>query len=151
MYRIKRQTVHLWGEPHCVCWDRLEQQHQQQRRRVIRKQKPVGQVLWLGRRCCNQSLRENSGFSFAVSWPDGTVVSLTSDCACCFRITGRLMNRRRLREFTPQSFFCTLSWFFWIFWWTTFTVVRKFPRNRTRNVSASINTWEGNKQTGVLL
>lgn len=39
-----------------------------------------------------------------------------------------------------HSCFCTFSGFSWTFWRTTFNVVRKFPRNRTRNVSANINT-----------
>lgn len=47
-----------------------------------------------------------------------------------------------LHQSYSQSLFCTFSGFFWIFWLTTFNVVRKFPRKRTRNVSASMNTWK---------
>lgn len=45
MYKIKRQTVHLWGEQHFV--SRLTEQQHQHQQRVIRKQKPVRQTLWL--------------------------------------------------------------------------------------------------------
>lgn len=43
MYRVKRQTVRLSGDRPFV-FDRLLQRH---RRQVIRKQKLVGQILWL--------------------------------------------------------------------------------------------------------
>lgn len=49
-----------------------------------------------------------------------------------------------------QSVFCTFSLFFWIFWCTTFNVVRKFPRNKTRNVSASIKTWNKHADTLIM-
>lgn len=78
MYRIKRQIVHLSGECCSVLWLTLQQHGQQ----VIGKQKPVGQILWLDAAA--------PAISFVLSRPDRTVVSLTSDCACCFKITGRL-------------------------------------------------------------
>lgn len=43
-----------------------------------------------------------------------------------------------------QSLLFTLSCLLCTFWWTTFNVVRKLPRNRTRNVRASMNTWNIN-------
>lgn len=39
--------------------------------------------------------------------------------------------------------FLALFLFFWSLVWTTFSVVRKLPRKRTRNVSANMNTWGG--------
>lgn len=46
------------------------------------------------------------------------------------------------QEAVFQFFFCSSSFrlFFCTFWWTTFSVVRKFPKNSTRNVRASMNT-----------
>lgn len=123
--------------PHCV----VGLTAQQHRRRVIRKQKPVGQILWLDAAAVIKAW-EKQPFKLRLLPARSTAVSLSSDCARCFKITGRLKNLRCLAVFLSQSFFCTFSVFVWIFWWTTFNVVRKFPRNRTRNVRASINTWK---------
>lgn len=43
-------------------------------------------------------------------------------------------------QLASHQLFLTFSLFFWSFWWTTFKVVRKFPKNRTRNVKANMNT-----------
>lgn len=76
------------------------------------------------------------GSALVSSWLDPTSYRVHG----ASKFTGRL--ERLLKSFPPpQSFFCSFSWFFWNFWWTTFKVVREFPRNRTRNVSASMNTW----------
>lgn len=79
--------------------------------------------------------RGNSAVSLVFSWLPA-LASHPSECvhsdllAFCSKSVSLLV----------QSFFCIFSWFFWNFWWTTFKVVRKFPRNKTRNVSASMKT-----------
>ncbi len=45
-------------------------------------------------------------------------------------------------QLPSHQLFLTFSLFFWNFWWTTFKVVRKFPKNRTKNVKANMNTWK---------
>lgn len=94
-------------------------------------------VAWHG---CRKGRRGKRAFWSLV--PPGsrwTAVSHSSECvrACVQNYWPRCSKSLSL---LLQSFFCTFSWFFWNFWWTTFKVVRKFPRNKTRNVRASMKT-----------
>lgn len=132
MYRIKRQTVSQSGERHFV---RRDWMCSNVDKKSLGCKKPVGRTLL-------PTQAEGNG-KFHIARPDRIVVSLTSELLKNYWPAVR--NLRRLGFFWSQSFFCTFSWFFWIFWWTTFNVVRKFPRNRTRNVNASINTWRQKK------
>lgn len=135
MYRIKRQTVRLSGEHHFVLWPTV----QQHRQRVNRKQ----EACWpdtLAGRCCWTSKPERKRRFQLRRLPARSHRGQSIKRLCV--LLQNYWPSEESEKFLSQSLFCTFSWFFWIFWWTTFTVVRKFPKNRTRNVSASMNTWK---------
>lgn len=117
------------------------------RDRLCRKrQTPAGQMLWLDAAVVIKGW-EKRWFQLLSSL---YLIVLRSVCQAIVCVASKLLARLKNLKclwVDSQSFFCTFSWFFWTFWWTTFTVVRKFPRNKTRNVSASINTWKETKGT----
>lgn len=96
---------------------------------------------------CLKSRRRGTVFSVLVVWLP-LDRGQSPQRLCGVTITGLLQQSQFLHLL--QSFFCTFSWFFWNFWWTTFKVVRKFPRNRTRNVSASMKTCKDTLISGRL-
>lgn len=108
MYRIKRQNCPPIRRTPLVCCGPIVWQH---RRRLIRKRKPVGQILWLDAAAAVVKAREKqrlqlSSLSLLPPQPDRSAVSLSSDCArCCFKITGHLKDLRCLAVFFFSHFF----------------------------------------------
>lgn len=149
MYRIKRQTVSQSGERHFVCHDWMCSNID---KKSLGCKKPVGRTLLPTTGWGKRQVPRRPAWSWSVY-------------QAIVRVAEKLLAWCKKSEASyffgggSQSFFCTFSWFFWIFWWTTFNVVRKFPRNRTRNVNASINTWKKKKRslitrqvaTGILI
>lgn len=115
MYTVKRQTVHVLGGHHTTAVISNIS--------IMRKQRPAP-------RCCR-----------ALQWVHVNVLAWSRVSPSNYCVLQSYWPLWKVRGCVhSQSVFCTLSLFFWIFWCTTFNVVRKFPRNRTRNVSASIKT-----------
>lgn len=117
--------THLSGERHFVMCP-YEHQHSHTYVKTCLSETLAG--------CCCP--RQNGGFSLVVSTWSHSVQSIKRLCVLLQNDWPLKMPRWGY----SQSVFWTFSGFFWTFWWTTFTVVRKFPRNRTRNVRASMNT-----------
>lgn len=134
MYRIKRQTVSQSGERHSVRRDWMCSNID---KKSLGCKKPAGRTLLPTTGWGEKAGSTSPGTIGSWSVYQAIVRVAEKLLACCKKSEASCF----LFFFLSQSFFCTFSWFFWIFWWTTFNVVRKFPRNRTRNVNASMNTW----------